>query len=102
MTVPLSASRWDGHGVGLTSISTCLPRWSIIFVGGASGIWRCAAGLRAVQAAMQGLSPASLQIPIMRFIPQTLSTFSRLAQGRRYPYGSGGATASFALSTRIT
>src|SRR6266699_101536 len=71
--------------VGLTQHFGLSPRWlDHIPVGGASGIVACVAG-------------DTNHVDSFR---KMLSTFSRFAQDAVYPYGSGGANASFALITK--
>src|SRR5215475_9894980 len=88
--------------VGLTQHFGLSPRWlDHIPFGGASGIVAMRRAARAVQA-----GDAEIVVCVagdtnhVDSFRKTLSTFSRFAQDAVYPYGSGGANASFALITK--
>src|SRR3954464_15691251 len=88
--------------VGLTQHLGLSPRWlDHIPFGGASGIVALRRAARAVQAGDAEIvacgAPDTNHVDSFR---KTLSTFSRFAQDAVYPYGSGGANASFALITK--
>jgi acetyl-CoA acetyltransferase len=88
--------------VGLTQHFGLSPRWlDHIPFGGASGIVALRRAARAVQAGdadiVACVAGDTNHIDSFR---RTLATFSRFAQDAVYPYGSGGANASFALITR--
>src|SRR6266853_2179191 len=88
--------------VGLTQHLGLSPRWlDHIPMGGASGIVALRRAARAVQsgdADIVACVAADTNHPDT--FRKTLSTFSRFAQDAVYPYGSGGANASFALITK--
>src|SRR6195256_3704769 len=88
--------------VGLTQHFGLTPRWlDHIPFGGASGIVALRRAARAVQAGDADIVACvggdTNHVDSFR---KTLSTFSRFAQDAVYPYGSGGANASFALITK--
>src|SRR5665213_3066169 len=88
--------------VGLTQHFGLTPRWlDHIPFGGASGIVALRRAARAVQAGdadiVACVAGDTNHVDSFR---KTLSTFSRFAQDAVYPYGSGGANASFALITK--
>jgi acetyl-CoA acetyltransferase len=88
--------------VGLTQHFGLSPRWlDHIPFGGASGIVALRRAARAVQAGDADIVACvggdTNHVDSFR---KTLSTFSRFAQDAVYPYGSGGANASFALITK--
>jgi acetyl-CoA acetyltransferase len=88
--------------VGLTQHFGLSPRWlDHIPFGGASGIVALRRAARAVQAGdadiVACVAGDTNHVDSFR---RTLSTFSRFAQDAVYPYGSGGANASFALITK--
>ncbi|HXW23703.1 MAG TPA: thiolase family protein [Xanthobacteraceae bacterium] len=88
--------------VGLTQHFGLSPRWlDHVPFGGASGIVALRRAARAVQAGdadiVACVAGDTNHVDSFR---KTLSTFSRFAQDAVYPYGSGGANASFALITR--
>ena len=89
--------------VGLTQHFGLSPRWlDHIPFGGASGIdGSSAAPRRAVQAGdAEIVACVAGDTNHVDSFRKTLSTFSRFAQDAVYPYGSGGANASFALITK--
>ncbi len=88
--------------VGLTQHFGLSPRWlDHIPFGGASAIVALRRAARAVQAGdadiVACVAGDTNHVDTFR---KTLSTFSRFAQDAVYPYGSGGANASFALITK--
>ncbi len=88
--------------VGLTQHFGVSPRWlDHVPFGGASGIVALRRAARAVQAGdadvVAVIAGDTNHVDTFR---RTLSTFSRFAQDAVYPYGSGGANASFALLTK--
>ncbi len=88
--------------IGLTQHFGLSPRWlDHIPFGGASGVVALRRAARAVQAGdadiVACIAGDTNHVDSFR---KTLSTFSRFAQDAVYPYGSGGANASFALITR--
>jgi acetyl-CoA acetyltransferase len=88
--------------VGLTQHFGVSPRWlDHIPFGGASGVVALRRAARAVQAGdaeiVACIAGDTNHVDSFR---KTLSTFSRFAQDAVYPYGSGGANASFALITK--
>ena len=88
--------------VGLTQHFGLSPRWlDHIPFGGASGIVALLRAARAVQAGdadiVACVAGDTNHVDSFR---KMLSTFSRFAQDAVYPYGSGGANASFALITK--
>ena len=88
--------------VGLTQQLGLSPRWlDHIPMGGASGIVALRRAARAVQAGdaeiVACIAGDTNHVDSFR---KTLSNFSRFAQDAVYPYGAGGANASFALITK--
>jgi len=88
--------------VGLTQHFGLTPRWlDHLPLGGASGVVALRRAARAVQARdvdlVACLAGDTNHIDTFR---KTLATFSRFAQDAVYPYGAGGANASFALIAR--
>jgi acetyl-CoA acetyltransferase len=88
--------------VGLTQHFGLSPRWlDHIPFGGASGIVALRRAARAVQAGDANIvACVGADTNHVDSFRKTLSTFSRFAQDAVYPYGSGGANASFALITK--
>jgi acetyl-CoA acetyltransferase len=88
--------------VGLTQHFGLSPRWlDHIPFGGASGIVALRRAARAVQAGDADIvAVVAGDTNHVDSFRKTLSTFSRFAQDAVYPYGSGGANASFALITK--
>ncbi len=88
--------------VGLTQHFGLSPRWlDHIPFGGASGIVALRRAARAVQAGdAEIVACVGADTNHVDSFRKTLSTFSRFAQDAVYPYGSGGANASFALITK--
>jgi acetyl-CoA acetyltransferase len=88
--------------VGLTQHFGLSPRWlDHIPFGGASGVVALRRAARAVQAGDAELvACVAGDTNHVDSFRKTLSSFSRFAQDAVYPYGSGGANASFALITR--
>src|SRR5262245_64488546 len=88
--------------VGLTQHFGLSPRWlAHIPFGGASGIVALRRAARSVQVGdadiVACVAGDTNHVDSFR---KMLSTFSRFAQDAVYPYGSGGANASFALITK--
>src|SRR5215470_13712822 len=88
--------------IGLTQHFGLSPRWlDHIALGGASGIVALRRAARAVQAGdadfVACVAGDTNHVDSFR---KTLANFSRFAQDAVYPYGSGGANASFALIMR--
>ena len=88
--------------IGLTQHFGVSPRWlDHIPFGGASGIVALRRAARAVQAGdaeiVACIAGDTNHVDSFR---KTLSNFSRFAQDAVYPYGAGGANASFALITK--
>jgi acetyl-CoA acetyltransferase len=88
--------------VGLTQHFGLSPRWlDHVPFGGASGIVALRRAARAVQAGdAEIVACVAGDTNHVDSFRKTLSTFSRFAQDAVYPYGAGGANASFALITR--
>jgi len=88
--------------VGLTQHFGLSPRWlDHIPFGGASGVIALRRAARAVQAGDAHIvACVAADTNHVDSFRKTLSTFSRFAQDAVYPYGSGGANASFALITK--
>jgi acetyl-CoA acetyltransferase len=88
--------------VGLTQHFGLSPRWlDHVPFGGASGIVALRRAARAVQAGdAEIVACVAGDTNHVDSFRKTLTTFSRFAQDAVYPYGSGGANASFALITR--
>jgi acetyl-CoA acetyltransferase len=85
--------------IGLTQHFGLSPRWlDHVPMGGVSGIISLRRAARAVQAGdadiVACVAGDTNQVDTFR---KTLSNFSRFAQDAVYPYGAGGANASFAL-----
>src|SRR5581483_5328718 len=88
--------------VGITQHLGLSPRWlDHVPMGGASGVVALRRAARAVQsgdaAFVACVAGDTNHVDSFR---KTLTTFSRFAQDAVYPYGSGGANASFALITK--
>lgn len=88
--------------IGLTQHFGLSPRWlDHVPLGGASGIVALRRAARAVQAGdaelIACIAGDTNHVDSFR---KTLATFSRFAQDAVYPYGSGGANATFALIAR--
>jgi acetyl-CoA acetyltransferase len=88
--------------IGLTQHFGLSPRWlEHIPFGGASGVIAIRRAARAVQAGdAEIIACVGADTNHVDSFRKTLSTFSRFAQDAVYPYGSGGANASFALITK--
>jgi acetyl-CoA acetyltransferase len=85
--------------IGLTQHFGLSPRWlDHIPLGGASGIVALRRAARAVQAGDATLvACVAADTNHVDSFRKTLSNFSRFAQDAVYPYGAGGANASFAM-----
>jgi acetyl-CoA acetyltransferase len=88
--------------IGLTQHFGLSPRWlDHVPMGGVAGIMSMRRAARAVQAGdadiVACVAGDTNQVDTFR---KTLSNFSRFAQDAVYPYGAGGANASFALIAR--
>lgn len=88
--------------IGVTQHFGLSPRWlDHVPFGGASGVVGLRRAARAVQCGdariVACVAGDTNHVDSFR---KTLSTFSRFAQDAVYPYGSGGANASFALITK--
>ena len=88
--------------IGLTQHLGLSPRWlDHVPMGGVSGIISLRRAARAVQAGdadiVACVAGDTNQVDTFR---RTLENFSRFAQDAAYPYGAGGANASFALIAR--
>jgi acetyl-CoA acetyltransferase len=90
------------RAIGLTQHFGLSPRWlDDVPLGGACGIVALRRAARAVQARDADLvACVAGDTNHVDSFRRMLSTFSRFAQDAVYPYGSGGANASFALITR--
>lgn len=88
--------------IGLTQHFGLSPRFlEHIPFGGASGVVAIRRAARAVQAGdAEIVACVGADTNHVDSFRKTLSTFSRFAQDAVYPYGSGGANASFALITK--
>jgi acetyl-CoA acetyltransferase len=88
--------------IGLTQHFGLSPRFlEHIPFGGASGVIAIRRAARAVQAGdAEIVACVGADTNHVDSFRKTLSTFSRFAQDAVYPYGSGGANASFALITK--
>jgi len=88
--------------VGLTQHLGLSPRWlDHVPMGGVSGVVGLRRAARAVQAGdAQFVAVVAGDTNHVDSFRKTLSSFSRFAQDAVYPYGSGGANASFALITK--
>jgi acetyl-CoA acetyltransferase len=88
--------------IGLTQHFGLSPRWlDHVPMGGVAGVISLRRAARAVQAGdadiIACVAGDTNQVDTFR---KTLSNFSRFAQDAVYPYGAGGANASFALIAR--
>jgi len=88
--------------IGLTQHFGFSPRWlDHVPMGGVAGVISLRRAARAVQAGdadiVACVAGDTNQVDTFR---KTLSNFSRFAQDAVYPYGAGGANASFALIAR--
>jgi acetyl-CoA acetyltransferase len=90
------------RAIGLTQHLGVSPRWlDEVPLGGACGVVALRRAARAVQAGDADLvACVAGDTNHVDSFRRMLSTFSRFAQDAVYPYGSGGANASFALITR--
>ncbi len=88
--------------VGITQHLGLSPRWlDHVPLGGASGVVGLRRAARAVQCGdARFVACVAADTNHVDSFRKTLSTFSRFAQDAVYPYGSGGANASFALITK--
>lgn len=88
--------------VGVTQHLGLSPRWlDHVPLGGASGVVGLRRAARAVQCGdARFVACVAADTNHVDSFRKTLSTFSRFAQDAVYPYGSGGANASFALITQ--
>jgi acetyl-CoA acetyltransferase len=88
--------------IGLTQHFGLSPRWlDYVPLGGASGIVALRRAARAVQAGDADLvACVAGDTNHVDSFRKTLTNFSRFAQDAVYPYGAGGANASFALIAR--
>jgi acetyl-CoA acetyltransferase len=88
--------------IGLTQHFGLSPRWlDHVPFGGASAVVALRRAARAVQAGdAEFVACVAGDTNHVDSFRKTLSTFSRFAQDAVYPYGSGGANASFALIAR--
>src|SRR6266436_10050194 len=88
--------------IGLTQHLGLSPRWlDHVPFGGASGVVALRRAARAVQAGdAEVVACVAADTNHVDSFRKTLATFSRFAQDAVYPYGSGGANASFALITK--
>ena len=88
--------------VGMTQHLGLSPRWlDHVPMGGVSGVVGLRRAARAVQAGdAQFVAVVAGDTNHVDAFRKTLSACSRFAQDAVYPYGSGGANASFALITR--
>lgn len=88
--------------VGLTQHFGLSPRWlDHVPLGGASGVVALRRAARAVQAGDADIvACVAGDTNTVDSHRETLERFSRFAQDAVYPYGAGGANASFALITR--
>ena len=88
--------------IGLTQHFGLSPRWlDHVPFGGASGIVALRRAARAVQAGDADLvACVAGDTNHVDSFRKTLTNFSRFAQDAVYPYGAGGANASFALITQ--
>jgi acetyl-CoA acetyltransferase len=94
-----SFSTAPDSAIGLTQHFGLSPRWlDHVPMGGVSGIISLRRAARAVQSGdadiVACVAGDTNQVDTFR---KTLSNFSRFAQDAVYPYGAGGANASFAL-----
>ncbi len=88
--------------VGMTQHLGLSPRWlDYVPMGGASGVVGLRRAARAVQCGdAQFVACVAGDTNHVDSFRKTLASFSRFAQDAVYPYGSGGANASFALITK--
>jgi acetyl-CoA acetyltransferase len=88
--------------IGLTQHFGLSPRWlDHVPFGGASGIIALRRAARAVEAGdAEFVACVAGDTNHVDSFRRTLASFSRFAQDAVYPYGSGGANASFALIAR--
>jgi acetyl-CoA acetyltransferase len=88
--------------VGMTQHLGLSPRWlDHVPMGGASGLLALRRAARAVQCGdAEFVACVAGDTNHVDSFRKTLTTFSRFAQDAVYPYGSGGANASFALITK--
>jgi acetyl-CoA acetyltransferase len=88
--------------VGMTQHLGLSPRWlDHVPMGGASGVVALRRAARAVQCGdAEFVACVAGDTNHVDSFRKTLTTFSRFAQDAVYPYGSGGANASFALITK--
>jgi acetyl-CoA acetyltransferase len=88
--------------VGMTQHLGLSPRWlDHVPMGGVSGVVGLRRAARAVQSGdAQFVAVVAGDTNHVDSFRKTLSSFSRFAQDAVYPYGSGGANASFALITK--
>ncbi len=88
--------------VGMTQHLGLSPRWlDHVPLGGASGVVALRRAARAVQCGdAEFAACVAGDTNHVDSFRKTLTTFSRFAQDAVYPYGSGGANASFALITK--
>jgi acetyl-CoA acetyltransferase len=88
--------------IGLSQHFGLSPRWlDHVPLGGASGVVALRRAARAVQAGDAHLvACVAGDTNHVDSFRKTLSTFSRFARDAVYPYGAGGANASFALIAR--
>ncbi len=88
--------------VGMTQHLGLSPRWlDHVPMGGVSGVVGLRRAARAVQNGdAQFVAVVAGDTNHVDSFRKTLSSFSRFAQDAVYPYGSGGANASFALITK--
>jgi acetyl-CoA acetyltransferase len=88
--------------VGMTQHLGLSPRWlDHVPMGGASGVLALRRAARAVQCGdAEFVACVAGDTNHVDSFRKTLTTFSRFAQDAVYPYGSGGANASFALITK--
>ncbi|MBX6329429.1 MAG: thiolase family protein [Pseudolabrys sp.] len=88
--------------VGVTQHLGLSPRWlDHVPMGGASGVVGLRRAARAVQCGdARFVACVAGDTNHVDSFRKTLSTFSRFAQDAVYPYGAGGANASFALITK--
>jgi acetyl-CoA acetyltransferase len=88
--------------VGVTQHLGLSPRWlDHVPLGGASGVVGLRRAARAVQCGdARFVACVAADTNHVDSFRKTLSTFSRFAQDAVYPYGAGGANASFALITK--
>ncbi len=88
--------------VGMTQHLGLSPRWlDHVPMGGVSGVVGLRRAARAVQNGdAQFVTVVAGDTNHVDSFRKTLSSFSRFAQDAVYPYGSGGANASFALITK--